>query len=436
MITLLWSLLVFGTLAAAAAWSAEHARWLVGASRRLPWLVALTATAAWPLIQSNIGQLLSSSTAAAAIQLPVVLVVSRAASAVASNRPWLAQLAAVLWGLASLVLLVRLVFAVRAATSALRTGEPAMIDGSPVVLSDSVGPAAVGWVQPRVLWPRWLNDFEPSLRRLILQHEREHCRAHDPRWMLAAECAVVWMPWHPAVWWMRHRLRAAIELDCDARVLTAEDDTSRYGRLLMLLAKRQPSMRLAAMLAEPRSLLSRRILTMTAPRPQNSRLRAAVLSLVAVAAIVTACSSALNDGGTAPAARDARPATQTVLAVGPAQSYLEYQLDEPVQLVPGTLQPTYPGVQKAAGIEGTVLAQFIVGTDGTVEAGSFKALKGSVLGSDGAATVSAAANEDAAAFEAAVRDAMAAARYVPGKLHGTPVRQLVQQRFIFARADK
>lgn len=436
MIALLWSLLVFGTLAAIAAWSAEQARWLVGASRRLPWLVALIATAAWPLIQSNIGQLLSSSSAAAGIQLPVVLIVSQTASAVASNRPWLAQIIAVLWGIVSLLLLVRLVFAARAATSVLRTGEPAMIDGAPVVLSDTVGPAAVGWVQPHVLWPRWLNEFDPALRRLILQHEREHCRAHDPRSMLAAECATVLMPWHPAVWWMRHRLRAAIELDCDTRVLTAGDDASCYGRLLMLLANRQPSMRLASMLAEPRSLLSRRILTMTATRPQNSRLRAAALSLVAVAAVVTACSSALNRGGTAPLAREARTEAQTVRAVGPAQSYLEYQLDEPVQLVPGTLQPTYPGVQKAAGIEGMVLAQFIVGTDGTVEAGSFKALKGSILGGDDAAKFSAGADGDVAAFEAAVREAMAASRYVPGKLHGTPVRQLVQQRFVFARANK
>ena len=235
------------------------------------------------------------------------------------------------------------------------------------MLSDVAGPAVVGWVKPHVLWPRWLSDIDPSLRRLILQHEHEHCRAHDPRWVLAAECAVVLMPWHPAVWWMRNRLRAAIELDCDARVLAGDQDAPRYGKLLMLLAQRQPSLRLASMLAEPRSLLSRRILTMTMMRPQHTRLRAAALSLGAVAAIATACSSALNLGGTAPAAREARPATQAVQSVqaaGPGGSYFEYQLDEPVQRGPDTVSPKYPADLRAAGVGGEVLTQFIVGTDG------------------------------------------------------------------------
>lgn len=436
MLALVWSLLVFGMLAALAAWAAERARWLLGASRRLPWLVALILTAAWPLIQSSIGQLMSSSPTTAVIQLPAVVIVSQAARIAATSRPWLAQGLAVLWGLASLVLLVRLVRAARAATSALRTGERAIVDGAPVVLSDDTGPAVVGWVQPHVLWPRWLDEIDPSLRRLILQHEREHCRAHDPRWVLAAECAVVLMPWHPAVWWMRNRLRAAIELDCDARVLSAEDDASRYGRLLMMLAQRQPSMHLASMLAEPHSLLSRRIRTMTTTRPHNSRLLAAALSLVAVAAIVTACSSALNSGGgTAPIARGTRPASQVVQPAGPAQSYFEYQIDEPVQQGTGSGRPTYPAVQKAARIEAMVLAQFIVDTDGAVEPGTFKTLKGSIIGYTESKSAT-ATDADVAAFEAAVRDAIATARYVPGKLHGTPVRQLVQQRFVFAVEKK
>lgn len=433
MLALIWSLLVFGVLAALAAWATEQARWLLGASRRLPWLVALMVTTAWPLIQSSTGQFMSSSPTTAAIQLPAVVIVSQAARSAATSQPWLAQGLAVLWGLASLMLLVRLVLAARAATSALHTGEHVMVDGAPVVLSDNAGPAVVGWVQPHVLWPRWLDEVDPALRHLILRHEHEHCRAHDPRWLLAAECAVVVMPWHPAVWWMRNRLRAAIELDCDARVLTAEADASRYGRLLMLLAQRQPSMPLASMLAEPHSLLARRIRTMTTTRPHNSRLLAAALSLVAVAAIVTACSSALNSGGgTAPSARQTRPASQVVQAAGPAQSYLEYQLDEPAQQGPGSVRPTYPAVQKAAGIECEVLVQFIVGTDGAVEAGSFKVLKGSIIGSDAAPKATTGSQADVAVFEAAVRDAITTSRYVPGKLRGTPVRQLIQQPFVFA----
>lgn len=122
MLALVWSLLVFGVLAALAAWATEQARWLLGASRRLPWLVALIATAAWPLIQANIGQFMLSSPTTATIQLPAVVIVSQAARIAATSRPWLAQGLVVLWGLASLVLLARLVRAARAATSALHYG--------------------------------------------------------------------------------------------------------------------------------------------------------------------------------------------------------------------------------------------------------------------------------------------------------------------------
>lgn len=436
MIALLWSLLVFGALAALAAWAAEQARWLLGASRRLPWLVALLATAAWPLIQTTVGHLIASSPAMVAIQLPPLVIATQTANAVSGTKPWLAAGLVIIWGVASFVMLVRLVLAARAATTALRTGEPSVIDGAPVVLSDRVGPAVVGWVRPHVLWPRWLSDIDPSLRRLILKHEREHCRAHDPRWVLAAECAVVLMPWHPAIWWMRTRLRAAIELDCDARVLSGDRDAPRYGKLLMLLAQRQPSMRLASMLAEPRSLLSRRILTMTTPRPRHSRLRAAVLSLAALAVIVTACSTALNRAGMAPAAREARSSTRAVQATSPAPAYFEFQIDEPVQQGSGSTRPAYPPAEKAAGIEGMVLAQFIVGPDGVVEAGSFRVLSGTVVGNDGKKQAVVKPESDFGPFDVAVRDAMATARYAPGKLRGVKVRQLVQQRFVFALATK
>jgi len=426
---LLWSLLVFGTFAALAAWTAEQARWLVGASRRLPWLVALIATATWPLTRSSIAHTMALSPVATAFQLPPLLIGAPAGNAASSAAPWIARGLVIAWGLASLVLLVRLVRAARSATEALRSGTTDVVDGAPVVLSEGAGPAVVGWMQPHVLWPRWLSEIDPALQQLILRHEREHCRAHDPRWILAAECAVVLMPWHPAIWWMRHRLRAAVELDCDARVLAGAHDATRYGRLLMLLAQRQPSLRLASMLAEPRSLLSRRILTMTTPRPSHPALRATLFSLTAIAAVVTACSSALNQAGMAPKAQEAASAMPA--AVAAPQTYFEYQVEQPVQYAPGSVAPKYPAAEKAAGIEGEVLVQFIVGTDGLAEPGSFKVLRRTGSGSGTKQSVP-VTEADYWPFELAVRDALPGMRFAPARLHGTVVRQLVQQPFVFA----
>lgn len=175
---------------------------------------------------------------------------------------------------------------------------------------------------------------------------------------------------------------------------------------------------------------------MTTPRPRHSRLRATVLSLAALAAIVTACTSAINRAGTAPVTPDARVVTQSAQAASASQPYFEYQLDEPVRMTSTDGAPKYPAVQKAAGLEAEVLSQFIVNADGVVETGSFKVLKGTVSSGEGAARTTVSSGDDVAAFETAVRDAVVTMRFASGKLRGVPVRQVVQMPFVFALSKK
>jgi len=137
-----------------------------------------------------------------------------------------------------------------------------------------------------------------------------------------------------------------------------------------------------------------------------------------------------------------RAGTPTTGAVSPSTppttqpAYFEYQVDAPVQLAPGGARLTYPIAQRAAGIEATVLAQFIVGADGVVEAGSFRLVKATTSGPGGVPGSSSPDDPNVTAFAAAVRDAVAASQYTPGKLRGTPVRQVVQQPFVFALSAK
>lgn len=172
---------------------------------------------------------------------------------------------------------------------------------------------------------------------------------------------------------------------------------------------------------------------MTTTRPRHSHLRAAALSLAALAAIVTACSSALNRAGTAPVVRETSAPAQAVQA-DPTKVYFEYQVDAPVQSAPGSSAPRYPAAERAAGIEATVLAQFIVGLDGLVEAGSFRVFNGTTPGDVRRAVLK--PESEFGPFEIAVRDAMPTLRYLPAKLKGVPVRGLVQQPFVFAIAKK
>ena len=99
------------------------------------------------------------------------------------------------------------------------------------------------------------------------------------------------------------------------------------------------------------------------------------------------------------------------------QPYFEFMVEKPVAEMSNTQRPRYPDILKSAGVEGEVLAQFVVDTMGRVEPGSFKVLKTSH-----------------ALFETAVRAALPGMRFIPAEVGNKRVRQLVQQPFIFAIA--
>jgi periplasmic protein TonB len=97
------------------------------------------------------------------------------------------------------------------------------------------------------------------------------------------------------------------------------------------------------------------------------------------------------------------------------QPYFEFQVEKPVVGAPGSSQPRYPDILRQAGVEGEVLAMFVVDTTGKVEAGSFKVLK---------------TTHDL--FAQSVRTALPGMRFIPAEVGGRKVKQLVQQPFTFA----
>jgi hypothetical protein len=163
----------------------------------------------------------------------------------------------------------------------------ATVDGHTTWIALDVGPAVVGFVRPRIVLPAWALQLGETDRGLVLRHESEHIRAGDPRLLLIAGLLLVAMPWNPALWWMTRRMRLAMEIDCDARVLRGSDATREYGLLLLAVCERRgATLPLVAALAEQRDLLERRILAMTASRPTYPRLVSTALGLVACAAAI------------------------------------------------------------------------------------------------------------------------------------------------------
>jgi periplasmic protein TonB len=97
------------------------------------------------------------------------------------------------------------------------------------------------------------------------------------------------------------------------------------------------------------------------------------------------------------------------------QTYFEFQVEKPVMQAPNSAVPRYPEILKSAGVEGEVLASFVVDTTGKAEPGSFKVLH--------------ATHE---LFASAVRSALPNMNFLPAEVGGKKVKQLVQQPFVFA----
>lgn len=164
--------------------------------------------------------------------------------------------------------------------------------GRRVLVSAAFGPGVIGARAPRIVLPEWAVGASPALERLIVAHEEEHVRAGDTRLLLAAVVLVALLPWCLPLWWQLHRLRGAIEADCDARVVERTGDARAYAEALVAVAGRRPRRALPVpALAPRRGELERRIRHVTATGVACSRGRA--LGRVAAAVLVVAATAAL-----------------------------------------------------------------------------------------------------------------------------------------------
>ncbi len=93
--------------------------------------------------------------------------------------------------------------------------------------------------------------------------------------------------------------------------------------------------------------------------------------------------------------------------------YMEFQVEKPVEKIGGDA-PEYPASLRDSGVEGQVLAQFVVNESGRYEGGSLKILSSSNP-----------------AFTAAVKDALPRMRFSAAQIGGKKVQQLVQMPFQF-----
>jgi hypothetical protein len=230
-----------------------------------------------------------------------------------------------------------------------RSWVEAMTEAGPVLVAREDGPAVMGVFRPRVVMPSWALESDDATRSLMLRHEFEHLRMSDSRVLFASAMLVALLPWNAGLWLMSRRLRLAIEIDCDARVIRAVGAARSYGLMLLSVSDRYATpLPASALLFERGAQLEARITAMTTPAPKRPTVIAAMCAAISGLVLATAA--------WAPRPTPFRSAP-TVVA-GP-------------ELLPGNPAPRYPDDMRATGVEGVVVATFTTDERGIPDSASF-----------------------------------------------------------------
>jgi bla regulator protein blaR1 len=306
-----------------AALALEHAARIRQKPTRWLWGTSMVASLLLPLVVSSVSVQIPRLAGVSDPALPARVVALRdmtanelspaawAAAAVgeAAASPDLDRLLQVGWAVASTALVLTILISALQLGRCRRRWVRDDVAGVPVHVSEDAGPAIAGLLKPHIVVPRWLTQCPSDVQQLVVAHEQSHLEARDAHLVVIALGLLVCMPWNVPLWWQLRRLRVAIEIDCDARVLRRGYDVSRYGEALIAVGERQSTIiGLAAAMSEPGSQLERRLRNMLRKRTRHSSVTAAALACLGIAFAASAAEISppdhrVSQGGAAETAR-------------------------------------------------------------------------------------------------------------------------------------
>ena len=277
------------------AFLAERAARLRRGGTRWIWITAIVASLLLPTVIASVSVQLPSVMSPAVAQKMVVL--RDATTQTLSPVFWISGSAAeptgwrdfddqltTAWRAASIAMLLALVASGVHLMMRKRHWRKGTVAGVEVFVTGEVGPAVVGLVRPRIVVPRWVTMALPSHQSSVIAHEQSHLDARDPQLLTLALALLVFMPWNLPLWWQLRRLRYAIEIDCDARVLKGGVDPAHYGETLIVVGARQSAyIGAVAAMSESKSFLEERIKHMIRKPVRWRHLGAATLASFAIA---------------------------------------------------------------------------------------------------------------------------------------------------------
>ncbi|GMV04041.1 MAG: hypothetical protein AMXMBFR53_03220 [Gemmatimonadota bacterium] len=371
-------LVAVSALAAAGALLGETGLRRMGAPTRLAWLAAMAFGPAL-LGVAGLRRLAPQAPVATPAWAPVIeMPALTLGAAPTEGGPGVEGVALLVWLAAGLAFLALVARTHRTLLRERSGWESTQVLGRHVFVSTDRGPAVAGMREPWIVVPRWVLALPEAELRMVLLHEEEHLRARDT-WLLGAALALVALTaWNPVTWWQLRRLRAAMEVDCDRRVLRAVPDRATYGASLLTVAARAagPSLGLAAF--TERSLnLKRRILAMTEKTSRWTAMGGGVLVVLGLVVGVQACGVESPVGLTppsgaraveAPVAPAPRPEGNEVLPGGGVVFTPFTRAPRPLNLaeIRSAVEENYPPLLKDAGVMGVAQVWMFIDTQGVV----------------------------------------------------------------------
>ena len=234
-----------------------------------------------------------------------------------------------------------------------------------LALTDAIdGPVTFGLRRPVVLLPQGFFDLSPDFQTTIVCHELAHVRRRDWAWTLGEAFVTAAFWFHPAVWWLVAEIQVSREAVIDREVVEITGARKPYLEALVHLASEgaRPAMVPAIPMLGRRHLARRMRLLLSEVPMSKTRLVvsfATIALTLALAGRYTVWAFPLT--GPAPAA----PALAAQEQQPPAT---KLKSGEHMPRKIRDVRPVYPDEARKARVQGVVILEVTIETDGTVSA--------------------------------------------------------------------
>ncbi len=234
------------------------------------------------------------------------------------------------------------------------------------VSAHEIGPVTLGWLRPIVLLPDSFMSLEEDEQQAILCHELLHVTRNDWLANIAEELigAVLWF--HPGIWWLLSQTKLAREQVVDAEVIRLTAAREPYIEALLAMAGAHPDRCLspAPSFLRQRQLAERMRLLLLDKPASGLRVTLSYSATLAALTLLSASTVAVF-----PLLGEAVPFTSAAVpgVEQPLPSVIYSQADGVVMpRVLAHVAPHYSDAARQAGLQGTVLLEGVVLTNGVM----------------------------------------------------------------------